>query len=475
MRVLIISSNRNKKPVPVMPYGACMIADAARRAGHEVRFLDLMFERDVAEALAFACKWKPDVAGISLRNIDNNDMYDPVVYTQELEPMINFIRSATQASIVIGGAACGVMPLPLLRSTKADYLIAGNGEESFIALLENIECNIRPGNIPGLAWNDGGSVRLAPVAFKPYTECVAPDFARWVDIRSYRAANVPAPLQSKRGCPLNCIYCTYSLCEGKEYRLASPESVVIAVERLLDQGFTDVDFVDSVFNAPYEHALEICAVLSKHFKGRARFHTMELSPHHLDDTLLSAMTDAGFSSVGITAESASDTVLRNLGKPYTVKEITEAAQCVRRHTLPCMWIFMLGGPGETAESVRETFTFAREQVRRSDSVFFNAGIRIYPGTVLEKIARREGVLTVPAEEMLNPVSYCSPGLNRTWLEAALRRQVLLHKNFIDPDSFNIPFLPALSKLASFLGIRYPLWKYTGQLRMLLGRIPGVST
>ena len=135
---------------------------------------------------------------------------------------------------------------------------------------------------------------------------------------------------------------------------------------------------------------------------------------------------------------------------------------------------MLGGPGETAESARQTFAFARERIRRRDAVFFNAGIRIYPGTELESIARREGSLTVPVEEMLAPVSYCSPTVNEAWLDVALRRQVFLHRNFIDPRSFDLPFLPTLSKLASMCGLRYPLWKYTSQMRMLLSQISGAS-
>jgi len=71
MNVLIISTNQNVFPMPVMPIGACVVAEAAERAGHEVSVLDLMFERDPTRAITSAIrKSNPDVIGLSVRNID---------------------------------------------------------------------------------------------------------------------------------------------------------------------------------------------------------------------------------------------------------------------------------------------------------------------------------------------------------------------------------------------------------------------
>lgn len=79
MKVLIIATNRNIHPMPVLPYGACMVAEAADRAGHRVRFLDLMFRRHPRRDLEAAVKeFAPEVVGFSVRNLDNNDMQAPV-------------------------------------------------------------------------------------------------------------------------------------------------------------------------------------------------------------------------------------------------------------------------------------------------------------------------------------------------------------------------------------------------------------
>ena len=78
MRVLIVSTNRCREPVPVMPIGACVVAEAAERAGHTVRVLDMMFVRRPMRALRRALDaFAPDVVGVSARNIDNADMLAP--------------------------------------------------------------------------------------------------------------------------------------------------------------------------------------------------------------------------------------------------------------------------------------------------------------------------------------------------------------------------------------------------------------
>src|SRR4030067_2569490 len=97
MTVPIISANQSAFPMPVMPIGACMVAEAAERAGHRVSVLDLMFEPDPARAITSAIRRSnPDVIGFSVRNIDNNDMRTPAFYIPGLLPLIKAVRSLTE-------------------------------------------------------------------------------------------------------------------------------------------------------------------------------------------------------------------------------------------------------------------------------------------------------------------------------------------------------------------------------------------
>jgi radical SAM superfamily enzyme YgiQ (UPF0313 family) len=209
--------------------------------------------------------------------------------------------------------------------------------------------------------------------------------------------------------------------------------------------------------------LDICGALAQARLG-VRFQTLELNPQFIDDRLLNAMESAGFSGIGITAESAADPVLRGLGKNYTARDVEQAADAVRRHGLPCMWIFMLGGPGETKDTVRRTLGFARDKVRKTDSVFFNIGVRIYPGTRLESISQAQKILDVPSENMLPPVFYLPPGIDPAWLDSEVRSAAEKNLNFLNGGSLDLPFLSTIYRAAYHIGIRPPLWKYTRHIR-----------
>jgi radical SAM superfamily enzyme YgiQ (UPF0313 family) len=465
MKVLIVALNRNRQPVAVMPYGACVVAQAALYAGHETRLLDLMFEGDPAGALERICrKFRPDVAGFSLRNIDNNDIRNPVSYTAEAASMIVLARKTCGAKIVLGGAALAVMPEALLRAAGADYGALGDGAAVFPRLLSVLSAGGNPMSVPGVCPAAGGTFAANPpdLSGAAGTE-LFPEFGRWLDLRAYARHMSAAPLKTKLGCPFGCVYCTYPAGEGRSYRLCPPRTVVAAVKELAAAGVRDIEFVDNVFNSPHAHAMELCGLLAESGTG-ARFHTMELNPEFTDDALLGAMQRAGFAGIGITAESADDGVLAALGKNYRSAQLERTAATVERHTIPCMWIFMLGGPGETRETVRRTLDFARRRVRPSDTAFFNAGVRLYPGTPLEAAARREGALATPEAGMLAPVFYLSPGVDKDWLLGALAAATRENMNFINSDSLALPFLSSLYSLAYFAGIEQPLWKHTRHLR-----------
>src|SRR5512137_166068 len=98
MNILLISTNRNALPMPVMPVGACMVAEACERSGHKVAFLDLMFERDpIAAVRSIVRSSRPDVVGLSVRNIDNNDMRETVFFLDDLRETVHAIREQTGA------------------------------------------------------------------------------------------------------------------------------------------------------------------------------------------------------------------------------------------------------------------------------------------------------------------------------------------------------------------------------------------
>jgi radical SAM superfamily enzyme YgiQ (UPF0313 family) len=423
-----------------------------------------MFERDPLQAAReHLRKAKYDVIGLSVRNIDNNDMHATAFYIKDLFSLVATVREHSDAPLILGGAALSVMPEAILRTSGISCAVIGDGETTFPLVIKRIERGEPYDDLPGVAFLKGDIFKANPPLPGLPSRCTVPDYNRWVNLKAYRSQLSTAPLQTKLGCQFQCVYCTYRKIEGAPYRLFKPEGVADAAKQLTVSGLQDIEFVDNVFNAPYDHAINLCETLIRR-KVRARFQSVELNPACFTDELVSAMERAGFVGMGITVESASDPVLHGLRKGFTEREVYQAADTVRRHSMPCVWIFMLGGPGETRETVKETLRFAQNKIRPSDAAFFNIGIRVYPGTQLELIARKQGVLNIPAEEMLSPVFYISPDVDASWIRTKVRHALNSHMNYMSVDSFSFPHLPTVNRIAYGLGLRSPLWRYTRFIR-----------
>ncbi len=382
MNVLIICTNQNVLPMPVMPIGACMVAEAAEGAGHRVSVLDLMFERDPVHALTSALRRsKPDVIGLSVRNIDNNDMRGPAFYIPGLLPLIKTIRSSTEAPIILGGAALTVMPEEILRLTGISLAVIGDGEVTFPLLLERLSRGEPFEDLPGIASLADGEFRANPPASTgTSSDCMTPDYHRWIDIRSYRSQLSTAPLQTKLGCQFHCSYCTYRKIEGSTYRFSDPRQVAESAARLASSGLPDIEFVDSVFNAPYGHAMAVCEALARSMPA-ARFQSLELNPLYFDDALLTAMEQAGFVGIGLTVESASDEVLQGLRKGFTARHVYAAAEIVKQ---------VADSPPDTSSQIDVHHNFVNEEehlgrkiwVHRKGAIATPSGARVLiPGSM----------------------------------------------------------------------------------------------
>jgi radical SAM superfamily enzyme YgiQ (UPF0313 family) len=211
-----------------------------------------MFEPDPVNAVQSAFNGSTqDVVGISVRNLDNNDMLDTAEYITELVNLTGEIRRRTDAPIVLGGPAVGVMPEELLRSTGADFAVLGDGEDVFPRLLEAMENGDHSWQVlqqvPKVALIEGGIFKRSsdlPLQLSPANMFL--EFDKWIDVHKYKSNLATVPIQSKRGCPFDCIYCTYGITEGKDYRLFHPEEVADAVRRLSAAGLRDIEFVDNV-------------------------------------------------------------------------------------------------------------------------------------------------------------------------------------------------------------------------------------
>ena len=462
-RVLLVSTNRERQPYPVVPNGTACVASALDAAGHRVRFVDLCFVKDpVASARAAARAFRPDVIGVSVRNIDNSDAIALRHYTPEARDVLLALRAAAPAAKVIaGGAAFGVAPEALFRDLAVDYAVAGDGERASVALVDALCSGAPIEALPGLVRERNGTVVFTPPGEDADLDSLPrPALHRWIDLARYQRYGATIPIQTKRGCVYKCVYCTYRNVEGWGYRTRDPELVADEIEELkVRAGVRHFDFVDSTFNSPPGHALQVCEAITRRQLG-VQLDTTNFTPATASSELLGAMKAAGFRSLGITAESASDPVLEKLQKGFNVAKVREVAERVEKHGIKMLWIFLVGGPGETRQTVEETLSFAKWRLERGDAVYLTVGLRIYPGTTLHRIAIAEGVVAANST-LLDPAFYFSSELQFDNTVARLKRFAADHPRFMFSADSRSVVLPYLTRAASVLRLPRPHWQYMG--------------
>ena len=462
-RVLLVSTNRERQPYPVVPNGLACVASALEHAGHSVRFLDLCFERDPVKAAADAAReMMPDVVGVSVRNIDNSDSIALRHYTPEARAVFEALRTAApSATMIAGGAAFGVAPEALFREFGVDYAVAGDGERATVALVDSLSNGNVTGRIPGVVRELEGTIHFTPPGEDADLDSLpSPSLHRWIDLAAYERNGATIPIQTKRGCVYKCVYCTYRNVEGWGYRTRDPELVADEIAELRREArVRHFDFVDSTFNSPPGHAMEVCEAITRRAMN-VRLDTTNFTPAAASPELLAAMHAAGFRTLGITAESASDAVLEKMEKGFDAAKVRETAQRVEQSGIRTLWIFLVGGPGETRETLEETLRFAAERLERGDAVYTTVGLRIYPGTTLHRIALGEGTITSDST-LLEPTFYFSSGLARDIAIDRLRRFAADYPRFMFSADSRSALLPFLTRTASVLRLPRPHWQYMG--------------
>lgn len=412
MRVLLISTNqlgpsRECRWVPVEPLGLAYVAAGVRRAGHEVSLLDLCFAPDPALALIEETRrFDPDLIGVSFRNVEMMAYFRNTAFCEDLRAVITLCREHSDAPVVLGGSGFSVMPLQLMRFTGADIGIVGEGEWSFPAVLAGLESGSDIAGIPGTVRVECGELRFDPPDHAGDIAALPAPARELIDHRRYVESGGRANIQTKRGCPFNCIYCTYPLVEGPRMRCRPPEDVASELRTLWERyGARDVYVVDNQFNHPLDHAKAVCMEWLAMRDEVKVWWTCMLNPGYIDDDLVFMLRASRCAMVDFGIESATDRILRALGKNYTREDIGRAVGLFGKYGLPFNTWVLFGGPGETEETVRSTVEFLdRIDVPR---VLFSIGIRVCPGTAIERMMRDRGAIAA-ADDLLEPIFHCTP-------------------------------------------------------------------
>jgi radical SAM superfamily enzyme YgiQ (UPF0313 family) len=430
VRVLFISFNSSRLLMPTFPLGlASLVGSLGPR--HPFRVIDFMFEPDPwQKVLAVIEDFEPELIALSLRNIDNQDSCFPELFFPEAKEFTRWLRTHTQAPLVLGGSAFSIYPQELLDYLEADMGIIGEGELSFRALAESYPKGDWTA-IPGLVWQVKGHWQKNPA--RPVRDLDAlPDPAlEYFTPQQYHEAVGSAKLpgvvtiQSRRGCPMRCRYCTTARLEGTQVRTRSPEKVAALMGASYHRwGLQRFYFVDNIFNYPRAYARRLCLAI-KQLNLPLEWSCL-INPAFPDEELFHLIQEAGGNRVQVGNESGSDLVLTSLGKGFSRRQVEETLQLLERAGLSYGCFLLMGGPGETPATVRESVALIEGY--QPFLVNLKAGIRIYPHTALYNQALAEEVIT-SGDNLLWPHFYLSPAV-ADWIWDYLKDVTSRHPNWI---------------------------------------------
>jgi radical SAM superfamily enzyme YgiQ (UPF0313 family) len=445
MRVLLVSANRERSPYPVFPLGLAYLAGPLVAAGHQLSALDLCFAADPETAVAEAvAEFRAEVLVISIRNIDNVTFPLSRSYLDGIRRIVRLCRG--RAPVIVGGSGFSLMPVEVLALLDADYGVVGEGEEVLPLLLQCIAA-AAPVSLPGVL-SRGDTAFQAP---KMVERIGTPDRSLFAVERYHREGGM-ANVQTKRGCPFTCCYCTYPLLEGNRTRPRPIAEIVAELRQLVDRfGVNYVYFVDDIFNYPPDFAESLCRAIADE---RLPINwSAFINPAFMPPSLMELMAEAGCDAVEFGTDSGSASMLKNLGKSFGVDAVRSSSRLCREHGMDFAHYLLFGGPGETMETVLESFALMDEL--SPTAVIAMTGIRVFPGTALHRSAVEEGVIG-PDISMLEPVFYISPSIGNSLCdiitELSARR-----RNWIAPG-LEINVSDAMLEAMRNFPVRGPLWK-----------------
>ncbi len=438
-RVFLLSSNVAKDPYPVYPLGMAIIAAALVEHGDTVQQFDfLVHEQSLPKLRAALQQFQPDVVALSLRNIDNVDSFssDDNWYLSDAKKLVATVKECVAVPVIVGGPAFSIMPEKIIDYLQADYGIVGEGE---LVIAPMVAALMRGDNIDRLQSSEqplSGNQMQGPLLVAEYVDY-------------YQQQSGMVNLQTKRGCPYKCLYCTYPGLEGHCFRPRDPKAVVDDIERMQrDHGTKHLFFTDSIFNDTQGHHLLLVEEMVRRnisIKWCAFFR-----PQGLDSDSLALLKRSGLYAMEMGTDAGCDRTLAGLKKGFTFDEVVRCHQLSIAAEIPCAHFIMFGGPDETPETVQEGL----QNITRLEQcvVFAFSGIRILPKSGLLQRAVADGVVDADVD-LLKPVYYLSPDIDQEWMNATIKEAFAERRDRIFPPSEGQEQMTMMNKFG-FKGI---LW------------------
>jgi radical SAM superfamily enzyme YgiQ (UPF0313 family) len=246
---------------------------------------------------------------------------------------------------------------------ETDYVCAGEAEMVLPEFVRRWRAGEDYGGLKGLGWRDSDQIMFAGVADKCMHLDSTPFPARHLvpndkyynfisERRNYTVFN------SSRGCPFSCVFCEAA---GTKWRARSATNVVDEFEECFEKhGVREIDIFDSSFTINKKRVLDICGQLVARGLSRKIIWNVRSRVDTVDKEMLEALKEAGCYRIFYGVESGNPEILMTLRKSADLKRMEEVIRITDKAGISTFAYFLLGAPGETHETVRQTIGFAKK-------------------------------------------------------------------------------------------------------------------
>lgn len=337
------------------PMGLIWIATCInQRSRHTAMVLDTQVkEMNYEQIKEFLQQEKPDVVGIAAITFTLLDSLYCAKLVKEVNPNIK---------IVFGGPHATLFPRETITQPVVDYVLSGEGEFTFPALLDTLEEGTALSTVPGLFYREQDLVKVGPpprvisnLDLLPLPDRTLTPYAKYSSVLAH--ANPLSTAVTSRGCPYRCTFCDRPQMGGKSYRSRSARLVVDELEGCQKLGIKEVMFYDDTFTMNMPRAEEICKEIVRrglHIKWDCRTRVDRVTP-----ALVQLMKEAGCQRINFGVESGTEKGLLAIKKQVTLQQVEDAFAICRRENMETLAYFMIGLPNETKEEMYETINFAQ--------------------------------------------------------------------------------------------------------------------
>jgi len=376
------------------PLGLGYIASYIRTFGdHEVMIYDALLARSTDEDFYRVLEsFSPNVVGIS--GTATPSIYD----TYHAARLVKRFDSGTY--VVVGGAHVTFEDTnALAECPEIDIVVRGEGETIMEALLRAIETKQGLSDVRGITYRRNSQIVRNPDMphIKDLDSLPFPAF-HLIPFEEYRftfpvpgRGELPAVnMMTSRGCPFNCNFCATPINWGRHVRMRSPENVVSEIELLVEKyGAKVIFFFDDTFNANPKRAEQICDLILE--RKLDVFWKCDVRMDLINKPLLTKMKKAGLFHLSFGLEAGSERIRNQIiNKKVDVGDFHNLVRwCQELGIIPNVF-FIFSHPTETWEEAQETIRIIEQYGDRIEASV--AILHIYPGTPLEKTAKKTRVL-----------------------------------------------------------------------------------